>query len=47
MAGRQLWSGRSRAVWVWVIVIAAIAGGTYLGTLGNGFAFDDWLVVVI
>ena len=39
--------GRFRAPWVWVIVIVAVAGGTYVGTLGNGFAFDDWLVVVI
>ncbi len=39
--------GRSRrVVWAWGIVIAGLAVGSYLHTLGNAFVFDDRIIVL-
>lgn len=32
---------------MWWVVLVALAAGTYVGTLGNNFAFDDRIIILI
>jgi len=41
-ADRHSWRGSL----VWLAILAAVGAGIYLPTLGNGFVFDDQLIVV-
>lgn len=38
--------GQSYARWIWLLVISALAIGTYIGTLDNEFVFDDRIIIV-
>lgn len=40
-------TGRTHGTAIWLLVIAALAIGTYLGTLHNALVFDDQIIILI